>query len=1270
MQVLDAIICYNSLPHICLQIVIITLCRTLNLKEFCEESWKLMRNLLGTHLGHSCIETMCHLLQDKSVKEYDVLRSAVCFIGMGLWGTKCVPTLVHKPQSILPFFRSALTSNGVPLLAFEISLNCQRLVKKFGHELHMCAWDCLLDILEKLLALAGANQNNEQCISLGHNAHEILTLIEKLHQMQAFSGSADELFQIVEKHLKNRPIDSILLLILHRSQALNPSKSNWIDTLLDFINIYYRSSSSIKVKLKVLEIIENVVITNMEVYEMELVDDVILPKFQGMLSDTSCAIQENVVKFLLKMSLLSRTNRCISILHMLKPFTRISAYTVVGNDEAASCIECTVSGLVKLFSTKFYGAHNAHAVEAFRMMLCFIESYYQNDNLLKHPFIFKTVRHKVFQLLFQIRANRQLQLFLNDNPTILSGLFCLDHQQGQSFDNLNKSIVSNTNHTISFDLVVPFQRAFSCFSQCLVRENYWPILEFTINELCKLLENKCLIVAINPVEIGALAESLTGLISNSSRIVTLSGAPPTFKRPDLIACGLRAITVIVSLHEYLNVTRQRQILRCLEAGFNSKCARQCIAATTLCVVEMKHEALLRNLPSILLRLSQMSATVALATAVLELLSTLSQLPHLYSDFVDDQYMSVFKIALQHADPGKFSLYVVSLAHHVINMWFVKCRLAFRPDFVRYITLSLQNNRRTSGDNALQHSLIESCIDVMARYTFSSSMPVVSQTSKQRGTSKSGCSATWLLGNRLITIRTDVNLEKSKNKTNLVISDTNPPLMHDAVHAEKKISFEAPGKLQSSDVESLSTTRQRHKSSGSMLLPSTAADSSLLPLKNNSMQSDNESNNGLPPASAGSTWVEIYIRRPSGNNFWLLNSHQLSMTLDSGETSGKGFSHSAALSLSTSDLRKQENENEDTNESDITRSLGDETGRLRQRSRTVSSSHDYAVDAAAKARAKARDHLAFKSSLSHKSKRLKQSEQQQQMLSPEYVFLQLFQSSFVADGLQKPLLLPNSATMERSVSVLDLIPPYDTWETGVVYVRPGQSDDGKAILRNVHGSARYQNLLASLGTLVSLSDCNPSCTHLGGLDYAEGEDGDVTYVWQECVMQMVFHVTTLMPNLESGVSNKQRHIGNDYVTIVYDDNCPSKYVPGSVVKGQFLSVEIVITPLDLGYNSVNLVYHKSELKDILQVASYHTVTDDHLPLLVRQLALHASMASAAHHHKTPEKFVSKALARLKQIKHIRSRALQEITWKNDEKIKRYKSSSSELYQLEDFSYFVS
>ena len=41
--------------------------------------------------------------------------------------------------------------------------------------------------------------------------------------------------------------------------------------------------------------------------------------------------------------------------------------------------------------------------------------------------------------------------------------------------------------------------------------------------------------------------------------------------------------------------------------------------------------------------------------------------------------------LPYTKPTKYNHYTVSLAHHVIAVWFLKCRLPLRRNFARYIT---------------------------------------------------------------------------------------------------------------------------------------------------------------------------------------------------------------------------------------------------------------------------------------------------------------------------------------------------------------------------------------------------------------------------------------------------------------------------------------------------------------------------------------------------------------------------------------------------------
>lgn len=158
------------------------------------------------------------------------------------------------------------------------------------------------------------------------------------------------------------------------------------------------------------------------------------------------------------------------------------------------------------------------------------------------------------------------------------------------------------------------------------------------------------------------------------------------------------------------------------------------------------------------------------------------------------------------------------------------------------------------------------------------------------------------------------------------------------------------------------------------------------------------------------------------------------------------------------------------------------------------------------------------------------------INPSFVFLQLFHSSCFGNSNEKPLVVGTSQVVQRSVMVLDCIPPYETHMIGVICVREGQAGNETEILRNSFGSYRFVKFVESLGTVIKLQDADPQVVFLGGLEQ-KGEDGKFAYVWQDDVVKIAFHVTTLMPNKDSdpNCNNKKRHIGNNNVTIVYNES---------------------------------------------------------------------------------------------------------------------------------------
>lgn len=54
------------------------------------------------------------------------------------------------------------------------------------------------------------------------------------------------------------------------------------------------------------------------------------------------------------------------------------------------------------------------------------------------------------------------------------------------------------------------------------------------------------------------------------------------------------------------------------------------------------------------------------------------------------------------------------------------------------------------------------------------------------------------------------------------------------------------------------------------------------------------------------------------------------------------------------------------------------------------------------------------------------------ISPSFVFLQLYHAAHFKNFNEKPLLIDSNDIVQRALTVLDFIPPYETHKIGIVY----------------------------------------------------------------------------------------------------------------------------------------------------------------------------------------------------------------------------------------------
>lgn len=258
----------------------------------------------------------------------------------------------------------------------------------------------------------------------------------------------------------------------------------------------------------------------------------------------------------------------------------------------------------------------------------------------------------------------------------------------------------------------------------------------------------------------------------------------------------------------------------------------------------------------------------------------------------------------------------------------------------------------------------------------------------------------------------------------------------------------------------------------------------------------------------------------------------------------------------------------------------------------------------------------------------------------FVFLQLYYHGCLAAGQERPILIPmHLPENQRALRVLDLMRPQETHKIGVLYVGPRQTTE-QQILRNSFGSYRYMTFIQGLGTVLELSNVSQDEVFLGGLDTI-GNDGQLVYIWQDDVMQVVYHIATLMPTKESdpNCNGKKRHIGNNYVTIVYNESGQPYNI--NTIKGQFNHTVVEVVPEDHSTNSVGVVCRPDLEEFVGGGGEPRVVSDANLPILVRQLALHADLASMIWDslNRPPyNPYASNWLERLRKIRKIRQTVL--------------------------------
>lgn len=181
LQCFYAIMGYSYIPKEALQNFICTLCRVVNVEEHCTESWRIMGQLMGTHLGHSALYSLCQIIQSKEYQtDFALVRGAIFFIGMSLWGSKCVKNMqTYSAMTILPTFVIALNCEH-HIVTYEVTLQLENLVTRRGETLRAPGSDSALELIRALLEIIPRHSDPTIRAEILRHVHISITEIERL----------------------------------------------------------------------------------------------------------------------------------------------------------------------------------------------------------------------------------------------------------------------------------------------------------------------------------------------------------------------------------------------------------------------------------------------------------------------------------------------------------------------------------------------------------------------------------------------------------------------------------------------------------------------------------------------------------------------------------------------------------------------------------------------------------------------------------------------------------------------------------------------------------------------------------------------------------------------------------------------------------------------------------------------------------------------------------------------------------------------------------
>ena len=192
---------------------------------------------------------------------------------------------------------------------------------------------------------------------------------------------------------------------------------NWIVDLQvnDYwIVRFYVDEKRNQPRLRVLEMIGSIMITQRGLHDEELLEMVILPMLQNLPAETEVSVRTCAVELIISFCHYCNSKHCAGLLDILekimeRPFNMDhgDVVNIPSEDELADLVSCT-HGLVTLFTLKMYQLPSSHAIHVFKILVRHANLHYEKPIFFEFAYTSKVA---VLDFILNITADGKSESF-------------------------------------------------------------------------------------------------------------------------------------------------------------------------------------------------------------------------------------------------------------------------------------------------------------------------------------------------------------------------------------------------------------------------------------------------------------------------------------------------------------------------------------------------------------------------------------------------------------------------------------------------------------------------------------------------------------------------------------------------------------------------------------------------------------------------------------------------------------------------------------------